>query len=225
MFANFHPSIVCAATMLSITLGLSSNVSANHHDHIDRVALRIQKKAQRLLEETTHYRHTPQYRHLVHDARLLRDTAIHIHDVTHFEGNIPHLKRDVAMIDQTFHHLEGLFDHIELEAAHGHGHIHGNTRHVKNLLKQIGRDIHHLRDDLAKICEVPHSVQRQPYRTTPTFQSFSNGYNEYRGRSHNGYHNNRHHGINQHNVYRNPNARTARGFSIGGGSTRIWIGF
>lgn len=240
MFANFQPTTAFAATLLSITLSLSSTASANHHDHIDRVALRIQKRSQQLLEETSHYRQVPGYRQLVNHSRMLRDTAVHIHDVTHFEGNIAHLKRDVAVIDQSFHQLEDLFCHIEAEVERGRCHLDVNTNRFRRRLKQLEREIHHLADDLAKICAVPHTVQqtsyRQPLPAPSPVRNYGNNNNLYQGGIHSGFHGGGHnayrssrhqgfHGVNQPNVYRNANARTARGFSIGGGSTRIWIGF
>ena len=240
MFTNIQPITAFAATLMSITLGFGSTASANHHDHIDRVAVRVQKNAQRLLEETKHYRDAPGYRQLVHQTRQLRDAAIHIHDVTHFEGHTPHLRRDVALIDQSFHQLEDLFYHIEAEVQRGRCHLDVNTNRFKRKMKQLEREIHNLGDDLAKICAVPQVVQRPPYRyeapRATAVQTFGRNYNVHQGGfqtgqyvpSNRNYHDNRyqgHRGADYHDRHRSNVARTARGISIGGGSTRIWIGF
>ena len=240
MFTNIQPLSAFAATLLGITFGFGSAASANHYDHIDRVAVRVQKNAQRLLDETKNYRGAPGYHQLVNQTRLVRDTAIHIHDVTHFEGNIPHLKRDVAMIDRSFHQLEDLFCHIEAEIERGRCHLDVNTNRFRRKMKQLEREIHHLGDDLAKICAVPQTVQRQPYRyeapPVAAVQSFRTNYNGYQGGvqsglygpSHRRYHGNRNHGYrgaDYDRSHRSDFAQAGRGFSIGGGSTRIWIGF
>ena len=226
MFANLKPTTAFAATLLSITLGFGSTASANHYDHIDRVAVRVQKNAQRLLDETKNYRRAPGFHQLVNQTRLVRDTAIHIHDVTHFEGNIPHLKRDVAMIDRSFHQLEELFCYIEAEVERGRCHLDVNTNRFRRKMIQLEREIHHLGDDLAKICEVPHVVARASY--AEPIPQYAGDYRSYHNSDHSNFYSGRHqgfHGGNKYNRYQNPNNRTARGISIGGGSTRLWIGF
>jgi hypothetical protein len=241
MFANISSLSAFTATLLSLAIGTSSVASANHHDHIDRVAVRVQKNAQRLLEETRHYRNAPGYHQLVAQTRLVRDTAIHIHDVTHFEGNVPQLRRDVAMIDRSFHQLEDLFCHIEAEIERGRCHLNVNTNRFRRKMKQLEREIHHLGDDLAKICAAPrHSAQRQTVRYAPPIavdaRSFANPYSRVQGgfqsglygQSHRSHHSSRYHdyrGANYDHSYHNNFDRTALGFSIGGGSSRIWIGF
>ncbi len=240
MFTKQSTSMTFTAALLSAALGFSSAASANHHDHIDRVALRVQKRAQQLLEETRHYRRAPGYHQLVRQTRLVRDTAIHIHDVTHFEGNVPHLRHDVALIDRSFHQLEGLFCHIEEEIECGRCHVDVNTNRFRRRMKQLEREIHHLADGLAKICAAPHAAYRPVNRYSISsathvppfvnnFSAYQNGfYNEFNRSPRVDYHRSRSsgfHGINQPDFYRSASARNARGFSIGGGSTRIWIGY
>ena len=221
MLANSLRSFTFATTLLSISFGLSSIVSAGNYDRIDRLAVRIQKNSQRLLEETTNYRRVPEYRGLVQDTCLLRDTAIHIHDVTHFEGNLRQLKRDVALIDQTTHHLKGLVGHIDAQSSHGYGHTKVNTRRAKNLLKQIDRDVDSLSDELAKVSKLAYKPKPQTYyKATPTpvtkVKTYSNSYKPYQSA--------RNYGASPHKADRNSFNRTALGFSIGRGSTRITIG-
>lgn len=229
MLANSLRSFTFATTLLSISFGLSSVASASHYDRIDRLAVRIQKNSQRLLEETSNYRRVPEYRGLVQDTCLLRDTAIHIHDVTHFEGNLRQLKRDVALIDQTTHHLQGLVRHIEKQSSYGYGHTKVNTHRARNLLKQIERDVHSLSDELAKIGKLAYQPKPQTYyRATPkpvkSFTTNGNSYKPYSS-SYKPYQSGRSYGASPYKANRSNYNRSTLGFSIGGGSSRITIGF
>ncbi len=228
MFINLRHFAATITAALSITFagGFTSTASADVYNHLDRVALRILKKSERLVKETEHYRNTPQYRHLLSDAREMCKLATHIHEVTHFEGNLRQLQRDVYQLDQVFHHVEGLFDQIERQAAYGIGHIRGNTRHVKNLLNQIEREIDCLHDDIAKIRRTNAFAAPvyQAYRPSPYGYGFSlNDASRYHRGSGSGCSSNRsRHGYDRYGV---APYHTARGLSIGGGSSRIWIGF
>lgn len=144
----------------------TAQANADLYQHIDVLALRIQRTARKLLNETVHYRHTPEYRHLVADTQDILRLSTHIHDVTHFEGNLRHLEVDLAELDRQFHHLEAVFDRIEHNAAFGQGHIHGNTAHVKRLLNSIEGNIHHIQDDVRSLNRA--LVVQRPVYTRPT---------------------------------------------------------
>ena len=85
-------------TMIAGLGALTPQASADIYDHIDNLAVRIQRKARQLTQETVHYRHTPRYRQLVAETEGLYRAASHIHDVTHFEGNLYHLERRYVML-------------------------------------------------------------------------------------------------------------------------------
>jgi len=229
MLVNSLRSLSFTITLLSISFGLSSIATAGNYDRIDRVAVRIQKNSQRLLEETTSYRRLPEYRGLVQDTCLLRDTALHIHDVTHFEGNLRQLKQDVALIDQTAYHLKGLIGHIEAQSSYGYGYTNVNTRRARNLLKQIERDVDSLSDELTKITKLVYQPKPQTYyRPTPKpvakVKTYNSNYKPY-SNSYKPYQSGRSYGASPYGSNRNDYNRTAFGFSIGGGSTKIRIGF
>lgn len=146
-----HASKTFTALSLLITAVFTSQASADTFHHIDQLAVHIEHQANLILDETRHYRHTPEYRHLVNDARRMAALAAHMHDIVHLRNHLGHLESDLAQLDAKFHHLESVFDRVERNAAYGHGHIHGSTHHVKLLLKSIERDIHHLQDDLRSL--------------------------------------------------------------------------
>ena len=161
------------AAFAVVALGMSANTaSANAYSHINSMAIKIRNKTKSLLRETEHYRYTPNYRHLVSDAAGLRQLAEHTREVARAKGDLDHLAADVAEMDQTFHHLENLFDATERSAAYNQGKIKGNTAHVKRLLDSIEDCIHHIQDDIATLrsqvyTAPPVVVQRSAYLQQP----------------------------------------------------------
>ena len=219
MWAKIQRPFTLAATLIGISIGMTSTVSASNYDRVDRIAVRIQKRSQDLIKETAQYRYTPVYGQLVQESRLLRDTAIHIHDVTHFEGNLFQLKRDITQIDQTFCNLDLLLKSIEIEAGRRHSRIDVNTRRARNLLNQIEREIHNLSDELIKISKLAYKPRPQSYRKpVPKPVVKSKAYSSYKKPYNNGKY-------VAKNVKPYKANRPSPGFSIGGGSTRIRIGF
>ena len=204
-------------TMLVVS-SLTTQANADVYRHIDQLALKIQRSSKRLINETRHYRHTPQYGHLVADTNAIYRLAKHIHDVTHFEGNLNHLQRDLDELDRQFHHLERVFDQVEHDAAFGIGHVHGNTAHVKRLLNTIEDAIHHISIDVREIRQSCIGARHDPVHTKPAVYSrpvyrvnYGSGYYG-RGGSH---------------IYSAKSGHGYGGFGIsfGGGSSRIHIRF
>ncbi|TWU48691.1 hypothetical protein Poly51_45920 [Rubripirellula tenax] len=143
--ATFYQAIASVALTMCVFAG---SAFADTYRHIDLLALQIARETKLLVLESSHYRHTPQYRHLLDDTRDMARLADHIHDLAHHHGELVHMESDVAQLDAKFHHLEGLFHAIEREARFGNGRIYGNTAHVGRLLHSIEDAIHHLQDDL-----------------------------------------------------------------------------
>lgn len=134
------------------------------HRHIDELALQLQRQSRALTAEfRAHYRHAPEFRHLMSDSVALARKAAHIHAVAHAGRDLYHLQTDLRDIDRSFHHLEEVLARIEHHVASCHsprcGHFHGDTRHVRGLMASIGDTIHHLRSDVGRKVR-----QRQHYR-------------------------------------------------------------
>jgi hypothetical protein len=154
-------------TVLTVALagfGLTSAAQADTYEHIDTLAVQLERYAARLDREfALHYRHTSQYAHLRSDSREMARLARHVHDVAHNHGSLAHLQSDLRNLDQLFHHVEDLVDDIEFHAAHnahgyhggfgyhGGGHIHGETRHVARLLHAMEDVLHHLQSDINEL--------------------------------------------------------------------------
>jgi hypothetical protein len=184
---------------------LSGSASADTYHHIDEVALAISQQTKEFVRESRHYRHTPEYRHLISDTRELARLADHVHELAHHHGSVEHLEADLEGLDSTFHHLESVFVGIERGAAWGHGHTHGGTSHVRYLLKAIEENIHHLQEDLRSLRTAFHSAPVVVNRPS------LGGWGGYSSRPrHSGY------GYGAHR---------SRGFSIGGGSSRFTFRF
>lgn len=185
--------------------GMGSNqAQADEFRHIDQSAVKIQRTTKRLINEVRHYRHTSAYGHLLADSREIHRLATHIHDISHFDGQLAHMERDLRDLDRKFHHLQSVFHQVEHDAEFfGGGHIHGNTAHVKRLLNTIEDSIHQMRSDIAVI------RRRMSFHRGDDFCRHSRpvyrpSYGVHGSRS---------------NIY------GGIGFTIGGGSSRIYIGF
>ncbi|QEG38267.1 hypothetical protein [Roseimaritima ulvae] len=205
-----------AAFSLAIT-GLSATSYADTYDHIDDLALRVASQSRQVVSETRHYRHTREYPHLVADAREMARLADHMHEVAHHHGSLSHLEADLNRLDSKFHHLESLFARIERHARHGYGHIHGNTSHVRSLLHSIEDNLHHLQDDVRSLRRPRHTVQPIVIPSRPDFYPAPRPYTSHRR----GYDDRSHHHDRDDHRHRT----RSRGITIGGGSSRITIGF
>jgi hypothetical protein len=202
-----------AALGLLVTL-CSTSAFADTYRHIDELALDIQRQSRLLMRESSHYRHTPEYRHLLSDTRDIYKLAAHMHEVAHQHGSLAHLESDLRELDSEFHHLESVFDRVERESSHGHGHVHGYTGHVKELLKSIEADIHHLQEDVRSLRTHFHdrpvvSVSRPPVYVAPQSRH-SSAYNSHRS---------------GHQSRQGYPSGVGRGITFGGGSTRFSIRF
>ena len=182
----------------------STEVSADEFRHIDQLAVKIQRTTKRLISEVRHYRDTPAYGDLLADSREIYRLATHIHDLSHFHGRLAHMESDLRELDRKFHHLESVFDRVEHDAEfYGDGRIRGNTAHVKRLLNSIADSIHQMRSDIADIRRRMSLGRGDDFchGPRPVYRP-SYGLHGSRG-----------------NVY------GGIGFTIGGGSSRIYIGF
>ena len=232
---------------LAVVALFGSQVEADVYGRIDRSAQKIERKTKDLLKETIHYRATPQYLQLVGCTNELNRLAVHIHKVTHFEGNLVRLRADLQGLDTEFYLLQRLFDQVEEGAAYGRGQVIGNTAHVKSLLNSIEKCIHSIRGDVESLVAppcprtvvVPKPVvvakpvivtqpvlvpTRPTYQARPNYSTRGGGINiNISGRSNgNKYGNSRGRGYGgQGNRYGN----SGFGISIGGGSSRISFGF
>lgn len=220
--ASFTKPVFALAMLVT---SLSSNASADLYRHIDLLALSIDQKAQLLSRETRLYRNTPEYRHLVNDARDMARWADHLHDVAHRRGSLAHLQSDVRKLDALFRHLAGVVDRVERRASQGQGRIYGDTTHVCWLLDSIGADIQILCESIRALRNPGNRVRRVPDVRTPSLDpsvyqtpiSSPLGYGGYS------------------DVYRVPVGNPVhdvhrsqyrpRGITIGGGSSRFTIRF
>lgn len=202
--------------------GLSTTATADVYRHIDELACSIERNSKRLVSEVRDFRFSPDYRHLVQDARDMARLADHIHELALHRGSIEHLEADLADLDRKFHHLQGLIRHIERGAGCRYDQFHGRPSRVSRLLHLIEDDIHHLQDDLRSL-RAPAYGRRPITSARPSIHTRP----EYLAPGHRG-----------HSVVPPRGGRFgqpqfpvshpfARGntFSIGGGSTRFTIRF
>lgn len=189
-----------------VASAFTAQASADTYEHLDRLAVRVERSARLLVSEMRHYRHTPEYAHLRADAKEMRRLASHMHETAHHHGSLKHLARDLAELDSSFHHFESTFARVEHNAAYGHGHVHGNTAHVRRLIRSIENDIHHLREDVNTLRR-PVYVHPRPIR----HYNFSN-YGTYG------------HPIRYGNSYGRSYGHGS-GFTLGGGSSQLTFRF
>lgn len=159
--------LVSALTIAIVTL-FASQANADIYNHIDRSALTIQEKTKVLMNETIHYRHTPEYGKLVVCTNKLRKAAKHIHEVTHFKGNLVNLCADLQILNHEFQLLAGFFDDIERRASYGQRRIAGNTAHVKELLDCMEDAIQLVQLDVDQLLAARPTTVRRPVYVPPT---------------------------------------------------------
>jgi len=188
---------------LVVASAFAAQVSADTYEHLDRLAVRVERSARLLTSEMRHYRHTPEYGHLRAVAKDIRKLAAHMHKTAHHHGSLKHLKIDLAKLDSSFHHFESTFERVEHDAAYGHGHIHGNTAHVRRLMRSIENDIHHLQEDVdtlrRPVCIHPRPIR---YNNSSNYRTYG--------------HPNRYGNDYGHNNYAYGN-----GFTFGGGRSHL----
>ena len=126
-------------------LNSGGTARADVHDHVDGLAVRLQREVQAVHREVdAHFRGSPQYRHLHRDVSELGRLASHLHDVAHRRGNVYHLRADVRRLDQLVHHAEELVD----DMARG-GRLGGTTLdHLRRSLHQVSDTVHHMVEHL-----------------------------------------------------------------------------
>lgn len=158
---------IIAGAVFSLTASVGL---ADTYQHFDSIAKDLERQAHLFVKETRHFRHTPQYRHLLHDALTLARTARHAHVTAHVGCDLRHLEKDVRILDERLHHLTDLVRDIDRGAAYGRGHARCDTRHVHRLLQLMLNDVHHLLDDIQALRGRHHrpGAGRQPVVTRRT---------------------------------------------------------
>ena len=171
---NTLRSALAFACFAIFTVTLTANpAQADTYGHIQKLALETQIKADRLMGETHHYVHTPNYRRMLAAVSELRQEAVQVHVLSIQHGCLDAMSRHIARLDALYHETEELFDYTEEEASYGHGHVHGATSHVKDLLKCIEDNVHHIRDDVAALRRPVYRrpVYLRPSYTRPVYQA------------------------------------------------------
>ncbi|NIL97459.1 MAG: hypothetical protein GTO53_07550 [Planctomycetales bacterium] len=135
-----------------LIVGSATTEAASGH-HIDAYALRLQDQAKRLSREVKyHYRHAPQFGHLLADARQVQRKAAHVHQVAHRRGDLEHLQADLQDLDRALHHLDQLMKEIEHPVCDYHDrrarYFHGDTRLARRLVDRMLDTLHHLQEDV-----------------------------------------------------------------------------
>ena len=175
------------------------SASGDTYRHIDQLATSIERQARDLQCEIAHYRHVPEYGHLLADTRQLARLACHVREVAHHRGSLTLLECDLRQLDSAFHHLEDTLDCIEDNAFYGHGRLHRGTVHVRRLMNSLEMNIRYLRSDI-------RALRRDCFRRSDPFGDRT------LDRIHSSY-------------YAPWPAYPTRGITIGGGSSRLTIRF
>ena len=213
----------------SLILGMmTANVFGQHADchvqyeHIEALADEIEDATKALKTEAVHYKHTDSYREIKRSTRKLSSQSKKVRRLVRREADVHDVEVEISELDALFHCVSDLFDRAEIEAARGYGHVHGNTAHVKRSLICIKNAIHHMTDDILTIRHLQRAVivpQRVPSGSVhlrpapaPAFVPARVPVPTYQSRP-------------AYQGYDAPGHRSARGFSIGGGSTQCFIPF
>ncbi len=150
-----------ANTTLMLIAGLFADSVSAADRHLDDLAFRLKQQAAQACREVRYgFRRTAAYPHLYKDFYELYTLADHIHDVSHHNGDLRHLKDDTEQLDDLFHHTEeltaqtGTVRIAEPGGAYQTVPACGSTastyhlRRLQVLMGQMEETIHHLQDDL-----------------------------------------------------------------------------
>jgi hypothetical protein len=148
MFGSFKkfPLVALAAmTTLSLTGAARAEPAPAHgrHDHVSRLASRLEREARYLNRETdSHFRSTPDYRQFERQVDDIVRMADHINDIARRGGSLGHLRADVSRLDRFYHWTERLFERMV-----AHRRLDRETVvHLRRALNAVERTIHELRD-------------------------------------------------------------------------------
>ncbi|MCP4886949.1 MAG: hypothetical protein GY904_10105 [Planctomycetaceae bacterium] len=204
-------------SVLTVLLSTLSTAQADTYHYIDGLALTIERQSKHLLRECVHYRHAPEYRHLIHDSIKMSRLADHVHDLARRNGSLAHLESDLAELDALFYHLQSLVSEIERRAACGYPHRHtpSHTAQIQDLMRSIERNIQHLADGVRPLRAIEDRCRHQPIVRREHYPNgnarHSAGYYAY---------------PRYDRVYPPVRSRSSGfGISIGGGSSRFTLRF
>lgn len=135
-----------AATVTAIGLFSGTGTAqAQSNEHIDRLALRVQRQAQYLQTQVrTSCGYTPQYRHLEYDVAEMVRAAAHLHEAAHCGGNSVHLRADVRRLNRLYHHVEEEVDQLVYSGTADPSSI----ASIRRRLAGLGQTLYHLREDV-----------------------------------------------------------------------------
>lgn len=139
-------------TAVAALVTIPGSARADTYDHMDMLALKLQKQTQALHREVDlHFKNTRSYRHLHEDIEQMEHLAAHIHELAHRHGSVAHLKADVDKLDRTFHHLEDVVRGLSRDRRIDFQTI----RHIRQEMAGINDTLHHLQDDLRRLTPAP----------------------------------------------------------------------
>jgi hypothetical protein len=143
-------------------------VQAQPYDHIDSLAMKLQRQTQALHREVDmHFKNTRAYRHLHQDIEQMEQAARHIHEVAHGHGSVAHIRADVEKLDRLYHHMEEVIQDLSHDRR-----IDGQTiRHLRREVAGVGDTLHHLREDLSQLTPAPRPRVPAPRLPGPEIQA------------------------------------------------------
>jgi hypothetical protein len=173
---QFGLALVCAAALQARASAQFEDPAANYRAHeLDSAAHYVEETANALAWELyRHHRNDRGYREVYTETKEVWAVARHCHDLLHNKISNARLKRNVAELDELFHHLE---EHIARWhpdyharpadgwhefAIHDHDHIHdhGADERLLGIMANLERGLHKLMQDTG--------VDRGAYAKAPT---------------------------------------------------------
>jgi chromosome segregation ATPase len=136
-------NIITYATFAVVALGLGAGTApAQQHDHIDRLARRIEKQAKVIHDEVD--QHFPRARALHRHAKDLERLGEHLHDLAHEKGQRAHMRADARKMDRLIHDME---DHVKALRDSGLASRRA-LRHIREAMEDLHDTLNHLRKHL-----------------------------------------------------------------------------
>ena len=134
---------------------------------VDLIAVKVQDQSRQLAGFANQYcRNSPYFGQLVVDSSAMLKQSMHMHELCDSRGDLKLFRKDLAVLDTSFQHLEETFGLIEADARRGQGR--GLGPQVRQCINQTGANIQLLQGIVGKVSQPvvkPVVIKGPPFGT------------------------------------------------------------
>ncbi|QDU98691.1 hypothetical protein [Lignipirellula cremea] len=167
----------CGAMALATAmccLGTPAFAQGDTYEHLDEMALDLQRFAEEIVEEThAHLQGNAYFPQIDRAAHRIEELAAHVHRVAHDRGDIVHLRNDIDDLDRWVHHIDDLGNFIARRGVRSSEW--GGFQYMRSCIASMLDTLHHMQDDLHQLA---------PRRSLHDHDDYHQRYPDYGHRTH-----------------------------------------